>query len=84
VRAACLPRSRLISADGVTRPEEIAAIDDFIARHGVRWYEPRFGDTTSAFVPIGVATSRIAALDTRSDPFAFTRLMHQLIIAWRR
>jgi hypothetical protein len=68
----------------VTRPEELAAIDDFIATRGVTWYEPRFAvETSSVYLPAGIVADRLAAMAVR-PPLEFARLLHQLLTAWRR
>jgi hypothetical protein len=68
--------------DGVTRPEELAAIDTFIETYGVRRCPPRYTYPTSAYVPAGIAAARLAAMELKA-PLEYARLLHQLLVAWR-
>jgi hypothetical protein len=65
----------------VTRPQELAAIDDFIARPGVTWYEPRYACETAAHVSVWDAAMRLRDLDTTAP--AYNMLLHRLAVLWR-
>jgi hypothetical protein len=69
---------------GWCREDELALIDDFIETRGVTWYEPRFAvETSSAYLPIGIAAARLAAMELKA-PLEYARLLHALLTAWRR
>jgi hypothetical protein len=67
----------------VTRPEEIAAIDDYIASHGLTRCEARYSCETSIYLPAGIVAARLAEMQVR-PPIEYARLLHHLMTAWRR
>jgi hypothetical protein len=66
----------------VTRPEELAAIDDWIAVYGVRRYPPRYAEPTSAYLPMRLAASRLAEMQLQA-PAGYAELLHRLLMLWR-
>jgi hypothetical protein len=67
----------------VTRLDELAAIDDFIATHGVRWCAPRYVEPTSSYLPIALAAARLAAMQVQ-DPVEFSwKMAERILTLWR-
>jgi hypothetical protein len=66
----------------VTRPEELAAIDSWIATHGVNPYPARFADETTAYLPMRVAASRLAEMQLQASA-GYAELLHRLLSLWR-
>jgi hypothetical protein len=76
---ACVRRGLLVSAVGVTRPEELAAIDDFIGRYGLTRLEPRYADETQGCVSMAMAAHRLAGMKLQ-HPLDFAKMLHVLLM----
>jgi hypothetical protein len=74
---ACTPRGGRVSADDVTRAQELAAIDDFIETYGVTPRAALCAEPTSAYVPVAIAAARLPALDV--SPTDYADLLHRLL-----